>query len=151
MVLLLDRPGAAEVRIQPTEPAGWCVQVFVWGVWAGMSVLALALVWRYGSFLPFVDDFAFIPFLTGEVPVTPRWLWSLLNEHRVPLPRLILLSLLRLSDGDFRVGMVLNVTVFSALAAGLIRGARQVRGAASYADAFFPILLLNPSHAPTFL
>ena len=150
-----DRPEALAIPIQPTnrisDPCNWCSAVFVWGVWSLLLVIALGFVGRYGSPIPFWDDWGFVPYLTGEAPVTASWLWSQVNEHRIPVSKLILLASYKLSGGDFRAGMFLNVLGFGMLAFALIRAARAVRGRTCFADAFFPVVLLSTGHARTFL
>ena len=120
-------------------------------VWLAMSVAALALVATYGSNVPSWDDWDIVPTATGHQPVTLEWLWSQHNEHRVPVPRLLLLAMLRLLPMDFRTGMYFNALVASSLALGMMLAMRRLRGRSSYLDAFFPILLLNWSQAPNFL
>jgi hypothetical protein len=119
---------------------------FVWGVWAVMLLAALAFVGRFGPRVPLWDDYDVIPVLTGARPLTADWLWSQHNEHRVPLPRLVLLTAYRLTGPDFRAGMVVNVVALGALALGLIAVARARRGGTRYADAFFPLVLLHEGH-----
>ncbi len=116
---------------------------FVWGVWALMLLAALTFVWSYGSNVPSWDDWDMVPTFTGHQPVTLSWLWSQHNEHRVPLPRIISLGLYRFIAHDFRVGMYFNVLVMGILACSMIFAAKRLRGFNSYADAFFPLLLLN--------
>lgn len=132
----------------PAETAvpGRFARWFVWGVWAAMTAAALGLVTGLGSRIPWLDDWVMVPALTGNQPDLPAWLWSQHNEHRVVLPRLILLSLYKLTDGDFRSGMVVNVLALAALAFAMVRTAAQVRGRAILADAFFPIALLHWGH-----
>ncbi|MEW4567586.1 hypothetical protein AB1L88_06925 [Tautonia sp. JC769] len=126
-----------------SEPgAGW----FAWGVWLAMTAAAVGFVVRFGPVVPFYDDFAIIPALVGEQEVTPGYLWSQHFEHRVPLPRLVLLGVYRLSGDDFRAGMVAVVACLASLAAALMVALRSARGRWSYGDALFPILLLNWGH-----
>ena len=101
--------------------------LFVLGVWAGLFLAALTFVLAYGPAFPRWDDFAMVPLLTGTRRVSVEWLWAQHNEHRVPLPKSVLLGLLRLS-ADFRAGMIFNVVALAALALGMILVAR--RGAA---------------------
>ena len=116
-----------------------------------MTVLALMFVARYGPNLPIADDFDVVDVAAGGRLFTLEWLWSLHNEHRVLLPRLILLSLYRLSNIDFRVGMFSSVAALAALAAASIAiAARRPGGCRTY-DVLFPLLLLNPSHATNVL
>lgn len=135
----VNPPGETVV---PSRFASW----FVWGVWIVMTVAALGLVAGLGSRIPWLDDWVMVSALTGNEPDLPAWLWSQHNEHRFVLARLILLALYKLTDGDFRSGMVVNVLALAALAFAMIRTAAQVRGRVSFADAFFPIALLHWGH-----
>ena len=112
-------------------------------LWLGMWAADLAYVAHFGSNVPYRDDWDMVPTVTGVQPVTAGWLWSQHNEHRIPVPRLLTLALYRTFGFDFRVGMVFNVCVTAVLALGLIQVARRLRGRASLADAFFPLVLLN--------
>ena len=84
--------------------------ILVWTVWATMLAAALLLVARFGNNVPSWDEWDMVPTLTGHQPVTAEWLWSQHNEHRVPLPRLVLLAINRLGGPDFRIGQYLNVS-----------------------------------------
>ncbi|MGH7215298.1 MAG: hypothetical protein ACREIT_11095, partial [Tepidisphaeraceae bacterium] len=120
------------------------VGVLVWACWAIMTAAALGYVARYGTNVPSWDDWDMVPTMTGHQPVTSGWLWSQHNEHRVPVPRLLMLALFRVLGNDFRVLMVANVAMMSGLAAALMVVARRLRGGrANLTDAFFPLLLLN--------
>jgi hypothetical protein len=130
----------------PARRRSWAAPLFVWGVWGGLLVAALALVAAYGRNVPFQDEWEVVPQVAGEQPVTPAWLWAQHNDHRIPLPKLLLMGLYRLTDYDLRAGMVLNTLLLGALAAALVWAAGRVRGRASYADAFFPLMLLHWGH-----
>jgi len=125
--------------------------LFVGAIWALMLILAIFLVLDYGSMVPFWDDWNLVPWLTGEQPVTISWLWEQAGEHRFFLPKLILVSALKLSGADFRVGMYINVLAMAGLGLGFILAARAVRGKTTCADAFFPIVLLHRGHVDSFL
>jgi hypothetical protein len=118
-----------------------------------MLLGALAFVIRYGRNVPFWDEWGLFAdgILTGDQPLTITWLWRQHNEHRIPLPKLIILSLLGLTGYDFRAGMFVNVAILAALAFALVRAARRLRGWTSYTDAFFPMALLHVGHAECFL
>src|SRR6516165_4289227 len=69
--------------------ADWGASLFVWGIWAIMLLAALVLVGKYGSNVPFGDEWcACVGQLTGECPANASWLWKQENEHRLPLPKL---------------------------------------------------------------
>ena len=109
-----------------------------------MAIAALAFVWRFGSDVPFWDEWNLVDALTGARPITLEWLWAPHNGHRIPLPKLLLLGLYKLSGGDFRVGMYFDVAALAAIAAAMMWASRRMRqGEPSYVDAVFPLLLLH--------
>lgn len=109
-----------------------------------MTIAALAFVWRFGSNVPFWDEWNLVDRLTSARPITFEWLWAPHNGHRIPLPKLFLLGLYKLSGGDFRVGMYFDVAALSAIAAAMMWASRRMRnGEPSYVDAVFPLLLLH--------
>ena len=149
-----DRPDRPRASPSPTgfdgppEPGA---RVFAWGVWAMMTLGAIAFVSRYGTDVPVWDDYHIVPALVGARPVTPGWLWEQTNEHRIPLPKLAFLAAGRVVGHDARVGMFLSVAAMSVLAASMIALAGRLRDGLRASDAFFPILLLHPGHAANFL
>src|SRR5207249_3988664 len=122
-----------------------------WGVWMVLTLSTAAIIARYGSDVPIWDDYEIIRALVGEQPVTPGWLWAQCNEHRIAVPKLMLLESYRLAGNDVRAGMVLSAASLSALAAGLVMLAGRFRGGHRASDALFPILLLNPGHSTNLL
>ena len=120
--------------------------VFVWAVWAAMLLVALAAIARYGPEIPRAEDWFLVPALTGNEPMVGRWLWAQNSEHRVPLPQLAYLALLKLTRGDFRAAMVFDTLALAALAGAMILAARRLRGRTSYVDAFFPLVFLHLGH-----
>jgi len=115
----------------------------VWLVWAITLASILAAIGRYGRNIPFEEDWLMVAAMTGHQPDLPNWLWSQNSEHRLPLPRLVNLMILR-ATGDLRATMVFDALSLGALAAGMILIARRLRGGrTSLADAFFPLLLLH--------
>jgi hypothetical protein len=150
----MSSQGVAEVPSPPLTPPpsrDWGASLFVWGVWLGLTAAALYYLGRYAFNLPVCDDWHLVPLLTGKQPLTVSWLWKQLNEHRLPLIKLILLGLGWLTDYDFRAQAFLNVFLLSGLAALLIVSARRLRGHTTFADAFFPLLLLHWGHSECFL
>ena len=117
--------------------------LFVWGVWAIMVLVALSFVVKYGTNLPAGDEWGYVPYITGEQPVTAEVLWAQHNEHRMPLPKILSLILHRLTHCDFRAGMVLNVIALGALAFAMIRVTKKLRRSMRYTDAFLPLALLQ--------
>ena len=116
-----------------------------------MTVTAFGFVARYGTNVPIWDDYHIVGPLIGDRPVTLDWLWEQCNEHRIAVPKLILVFADRLAGNDVRAGMYLSVATFAGLAAALIRLAERLPGGGRPSDAFFPLLLLSLGHATNFL
>ncbi len=133
----------------PNNP--WPARVFVGGVWLVLTLGLLGYVFHYGSNVPFFDDWHMVPYVTGAKPVTLEWLWSQHGDHRVPLSRLLLLGLGKLCGNDFRCGMVFDVLALSVTSLALIATSSHLRGRLLWADAFFPLVLLNPGQWETYL
>ena len=111
-----------------------------------MVCAALITVSRYGRNIPLAEDWSLIAPLTGHEQQLAGWLWEQNNEHRTPVPRLILLGLLKLTR-DFRAGMYLSVILLAVLSVCLIGVSRYLRhGQTRLSDAFFPIVLLHLGH-----
>ncbi|MBX6315691.1 MAG: hypothetical protein IRY99_22665, partial [Isosphaeraceae bacterium] len=125
--------------------------LFVWGTWAVLLLAALALIARYGRNVPYWDDWGVLPVMAGARPVTLAWLWAQHNDHRIPLAKLVFVALYRLSGGDLRAGMYLNVLAMGGLAGALLWAVRRLRGRWTYTDAVFPLALLHGGHAFNFL
>ena len=123
----------------------------VWATWLFMTAAALLYIHHYGRNLPTWDDWSMVPAWTGSQPLTLSWLWSQHNEHRIPLTRLIMLGLLKVSGGDLRSGMILNALLLSALALAFMITVGRLRGRPHLADALFPVLILHPGHHNTIL
>jgi hypothetical protein len=125
--------------------------VFVWAVWAAMVVAAVYFVGRWSVNRPHPDDDEFARVLRGDEPVTWDWLWMSHNEHRLPLPKLVMLGLFHTSGGDWRSGMYFDVACFAAVSALLILSARRARGWTVAADAFLPMVLLHWGYVDAWL
>ena len=134
-------PGAAESG----------ARLFVWLGWAVMSVIALTYVARFGPTVPVRDDFDVVERLSGGGRVSLQWLWALHNEHRIPLPKLLLVSLYKCCGNDFRAGMFCSVALLSVLAAtSLVVAGRRDGGNRSY-DLAFPLWFLSLAHVDNLL
>jgi hypothetical protein len=88
--------------------------LFVWGIWILLFANALAFIRHYGCNVPCCDDWALVPAVTGNEPITLSYLWSQHNEHRIPLPRLVTLGLAQLTGFDVRAAMYLNAALLVA-------------------------------------
>jgi hypothetical protein len=93
----------------------WGAPVFVWGVWGLMLLAALTLVLRYTDDLPIGDLWPMVPQLTGEQPVTFSWLWEpwQSGEHRIPLPKLVILTMFSLSSSKDSALIAYNASSYS--------------------------------------
>jgi hypothetical protein len=125
--------------------------LLVWGLFGAMLIVMMSFIWRYGSNVPSWDGWDMVPTLTGNQPITLEWLWSLHNEHRVPLPRLTALLLYAITGINFKIGMAFGVFLIAVLTYSLILAASRMRGYTSWTDAFFPLILLNIGHATNYL
>jgi hypothetical protein len=126
----------------PTPEGSRCA----WLTWAAASAAALVFTAVLGSNVPYWDDWEYVPVLTGHQPLTWGFLWSQHNEHRIPLPRLVYIAAFKLSGGDLRAGMLVDVLMLSLAAALLMRVAARWRGHGSAADGALALALLHPGH-----
>jgi hypothetical protein len=130
----------------------WDAHVLVWGFWGLMLLSALALVARFSNNVPIGDQWPLVPQLTGAKAVTMGWLWELYNgQHRLVLPKLIMLASVRLTGGNFLPQLYLHVLALGGLAAAMIVTMRNIRGSLAYSDAFFPLVLLNLCQGNAFM
>ena len=140
LVKSVNRSAAVVSAVRSDQVA----RVFVWSSWLVMLFIALLFLARQDHNIPLTEDWTLVPALTGNEPNLAKWLWSQNNEHRVPLPRVLLLLLLNATNGDFRIGMFFNIITLAVLALAMIQVARQIRGGrTTFADAFFPVALLH--------
>lgn len=140
-IQLEEHPDPAPPAVVPKGSDRWALLV-VSVVWLGAFASALVFVMLDGRDVPIHEDWTMVPALTGHQRDFFGWLWGLNNEHRVPVPRLLYLGLLKLWP-DFRVRMVFNVVVLTAIAAAFILFVRRLRGRTRFTDAFFPLAFLN--------
>lgn len=133
----------------PTDPDA-LAPAFVWGVWLVMAVLAVRLVVKFGSPLPFDDEWEYLWHL-GSGPVTLEWLFSFHNEHRIPLPRLVYLAAIHATNIDFRAPQVVSAVALAVAAGILVAAAGKLRGKLWWTDAFIPVVFLNFAHADNLL
>ncbi|MBA4189334.1 MAG: hypothetical protein C0467_15160 [Planctomycetaceae bacterium] len=133
----------------PDAPPTSRTRILLLVVWAALTAVAVGFVFTFGSNAPYADEWEFVPALLGEEPVGP-WFWKQHNEHRMVLPRLIYHPLFQITH-DFRVGMLLQVALLSAMALGLMTFAARLRGRAAWPDVFFPVSLLHLGHWENFI
>jgi hypothetical protein len=127
-------------------------KIFVGVVWLLMILVAFNFMVHYSSRVPLAEDWLMVAPLVGKEPDLLRWVWSQVNEHRIPFPRLIYLVLLQLTNGDFRVGGFFNLGLLGTLSLAMVWVARQLRGGQThFTDAFFPLIWLHLGHSANLL
>jgi hypothetical protein len=137
---------------RPT-PTGWSRlrdrigPTLAWGVWGALSIAMILYVRQNTRNVPYWDEFAMVPVLTGVEPVSLQWAWGLHNEHRPVISRLVMAGLYRTFGNDFRVVRYANALLFSAMAAAMLVLARKLRGSTRATDATLPLTVLNLAQA----
>src|SRR5271166_6422058 len=79
--------------------------VLVWAIWIACTLVSFLYVRHYARNIPYMDDWAMVPVITGHEPITLKWAWTQHNEHRMLVPKLMLAFLFRWVAPDFRTGM----------------------------------------------
>lgn len=136
---------------EPSSGCRWANILFVWGVWLMLLMAGLAYVKKYGNDVPYMDQWGGVSYLCSRDSKVVGWLWTLCNEHRMPLSKAIEWLSWQGLDGNLRVPMYLQVLALGVASAVLIGVARRIRGTTSATDAFFPLLLLHWHHGMNFL
>jgi len=112
-----------------------------------MTGIVIGGIFTYSHNVPLAEDWDMVPALTGQQPNLLEWLWAQNNEHRLPLQKAIYLVLLKLSGGDFRIGMIASTLMLAGVCLAMILTTRRLRGGQTrLADAFFPLALLHLGH-----
>src|SRR5689334_16018091 len=112
-----------------------------WGVLAAASIAALYFALRHAPVAPFwPDEWMQTPVAAGRRPFSLGWLLAFHNEHRIPLPKLLWVGVMRMTNFDARWGAALNVALLTAAAAIVLHAVRRFRGRALWTDAILPLL-----------
>jgi hypothetical protein len=134
-------PNAAQITERQRQ---WSAALFVWGVWGLMVLAALGYVAKYAINVPYADEWdTVVPVITGEEPLSLHYLWKQQNEYRIPLIKVILVGLAKLTHCDFRAGMYASVLSLAATSFLLLIAIRRIRGCLSCLDAIFPLTTLH--------
>lgn len=126
------------------------------GAWfvAAVYVFLLGVVWyrarHYGYTFPWSDDWAVLPQLTGQEPLSWSWLFSSHNEHRIPLARLYLLTSFHLTGGDYRWMAFGNSMLLAGVGVYFNFALAEARGRVAWSDAVVPAALLSFAHVGNF-
>jgi len=115
----------------------WLPWLMAFVVWAqAFYIIPTTIYWTLRSIhpLPFWDTWGFVKDLELGQPVTLRWLWSQLNEHRIVISRLITLVDYRFFHGCGYFDLALiwlmqigSATLMTLLSFDLIGRARALR------------------------
>jgi hypothetical protein len=127
------------------------MRAIVWSTWAFLTVSMVVVCLKFHKNIPYSEDWFLVAPLTGNEPHLGQWLWSLHHDHRFPLPKLLMLGLLKLTHGSFRAVAVFNVAVLAATSAGFIVLARKQRGRTILSDIFLPLFFLHPGNVENML
>ena len=109
-----------------------------------VSALLLAFyVVKFVSRTPIHDEFSNALYLFAEPPLPVEKYWDQHNEHRIPLPRVLYFTAVKLAGNDFRAPPILNVFLLTAAVAFFLHAIKTMRGSTSLADATLPLGLLT--------
>lgn len=92
---------------------------------------------------PYSDDWSYIGFLANPWSFDTSWLFSLHNDHRIPLQKFFHLVLLNLTGGDFRILIAANVMVIAATSICWVMMSRLILNEQSWAEWIVPGVLLG--------
>src|SRR5262245_18621018 len=111
----------------PAQTNRWpLATVFVWAVFL-LAVVALSrMIDRYTGKTPYFDDFAYFGLNLLNKYVQPGDFWIPINEHRVPLPKLVSWATMRVCGYNPRAVMRVDLTLMAVGTAGLMLVARQL-------------------------
>src|SRR5690349_3755294 len=123
---------------------------FVLLVWLGLLIRAHVFIAANAARFPIADDVAVFGLAQPLGDFSWESLWALHNEHRVPLPRRVLHALSE-GTGDLRAVMYRELELLGLVALAMILCARRLRGRASFADVFFPLVWLHVGNAENLL
>src|SRR6516164_9008103 len=109
MYHVMSQPSAGPAFAKPLAPGAAAKQeliaaMAVCSLWAAMVSVLVAMVAYCGANIPLLDEYHQLPLLLGQ-PLHLHYLWMPWSEHRVPMTRLMLIGLARLTHADVRAPM----------------------------------------------
>jgi hypothetical protein len=146
-----NEPRVGKLSFTPARIRIATATFLVWAIWGTLTVATLLFIKTYSRNIPYWDDFSLVDVMVGHQAIDLPWLWSLQNEHRPFVPRLILAGLLRFIAHDFRVPMYFNAGLLSLAAGSMLLVARRIRGTTQLTDMVIPLSILNMGQAETLL
>ena len=117
--------------------------LFVLGAWLVLSVALILATLIFARAFPWLDDFAFLPFVIDKARLTLEWLWQAHNEHRILIPKLFCWATLRLDGGNFILAKYLYAIALSSCSGLLLLSLRKARGYLVWTDIAIPLVLLG--------
>ena len=146
----MDLPAGAGFR---SAPRGFTWEracfVFVLLVWLQCLIATQVYIAYCASSTPVADDLALF-YVKAKGVTLGQYLWSLHNEHRLPLPKLIQYLLYDWTK-EIRTGMFLQAQLYAATALACILVARRLRGGSRIWDIFFPLMWLQLGNSENLL
>lgn len=134
-------------RQRPARAGDAIIRILLWSTWAALTIAMVVYVKTNTRNVPYWDEFAMVPVMTGVQTPDLEWAWSQHNEHRPVLSRLVMAGLFRVVGRDFRVARYANIVLFATMAAVMLILARRLRGSSRLTDLVLPIAILNPAQA----
>ncbi len=116
---------------------------FVACVFLTLTIVYLRFELRHSYPIPYWDEEAFVPYVTGEHNIDLAWLWKGANEHRMPIVRLLYVFLARIGRYDIRVINAANVGMLAITVVLVLLALRRINGKTQYTDALVPFVLLT--------
>jgi len=107
------------------------------------ALLFFALLYPLTKPFPYSDDWSYIYYLVTPGSFELSWVFSLHNDHRIPLQKIIHLGLLKLSGGDFRILIAANVIFIAATSICWIMLSRFITKDSSWSEWMVPGVLLG--------
>lgn len=139
-----------------SESRRWLVGVLqdrsfhgVFLIWALCCLAVLLCTAKFGMPLPWCDEWTLTSIACGQKSLSWSWLWEPANEHRMPLTRLSVLVIGRLSHWNWQAMHYINFAFMGLGALSLLFAARSVRGRAALSDTFLCFVVLTPWHWQT--
>jgi len=126
------------------------IGVLVLAGWLLTTLFAIRVVWKEGPLFPFSDDWAIVPQITGIRPVNAGWLWAQHNDHRIPIPKLYFVAMVRAFKGDYRGEIMGNIVLLSISSGLALYALWKIRGKLCLTDAVIPLSLLCLDQAAIF-
>jgi hypothetical protein len=117
--------------------------LFIFEAWLVLSLALILATIIFARPFPWLDDFAFLPFITDKAPLRLEWLWQPHNEHRILLPKLFCWATLKLDGGTFVLAKYLYVIALPSCAALLLQSLRKARGYLLWTDVAIPLVILG--------